>query len=34
MTDDEIRAYITEKTGVKPHHLLGRDKLENMARSL
>jgi hypothetical protein len=34
MTDEEIRAYIFERTGAKPDGRLGRDKLENMARSL
>lgn len=34
MTDDQLAAYIEEKTGVKPHGRTGREKLLNMAQGV
>lgn len=34
MTDDQLREYLKEKTGASPDGRWGRDKLENMARSV
>jgi hypothetical protein len=34
MNDDQLRAFIEEKSGAKPHHRLGRESLINAAKEL